>query len=280
MNDQKINNQRISWKASPSELQVMKWYDEYKNGKSLIILAEENNKTIKFFQHHFFKRFKLEKVKFSHKELHRYKENTGKYKNKNVTFFDVIDSEIKAYLLGFIFADGCISKSRLIVGVNVRDIYIINLLQKFLNKENHLYFTKKTNAVDFGINSLHLINSLKIHGVKYSKSLKENYIPNIPSELKRHFIRGYFDGDGCIRQKSDGFCIDIVSKTKSILTDIYNEFIKYDITTSITFNKTTTCWNLRKSKKEELLKIKDYFYKDADYYFSRKFDIFNKIIPR
>jgi hypothetical protein len=40
--------------------------------------------------------------------------NNNIYKNKecNIDYFEIIDTEDKAYWLGFIYADGCITKNK------------------------------------------------------------------------------------------------------------------------------------------------------------------------
>lgn len=46
----------------------------------------------------------------------------------------------------------------------------------------------------------HLVNALYDNGVVFNKTLTLQYPDNniIPESLERHFIRGYFDGDGSV----------------------------------------------------------------------------------
>ena len=93
-----------------------------------------------------------------------------------------------------------------------RDAYIINLIKEIVgpdsrtfelknktcfNKRNgKIYITQETFGID--INSTKICNDLVNLGIGYRKTYKELHIPKIKQELVRHFIRGYFDGDGTI----------------------------------------------------------------------------------
>ena len=125
----------------------------------------------------------------------------------NENIFDEIDTEEKAYWLGFIYADGYISNNVTCVYKNVFEVSLklsdIKQLYKFNTFMEHI----KTNIITddhrcrWSIMNSHLWNKLNEYGCVPNKSTKlifpnKNIFKN--SELLRHFIRGYFDGDGCI----------------------------------------------------------------------------------
>lgn len=70
-----------------------------------------------------------------------------KYDNGNMQYFETIDSDTKAYLLGFIVADGCITKSRNSMGLTItiheKDRIVLETLKKELNSENPITILKK-----------------------------------------------------------------------------------------------------------------------------------------
>ena len=132
------------------------------------------------------------------------------------TIFDNIDTEEKAYWLGFIFADGYISK----LNKNSKHNYHFELSLKgsdinHLNKFN-VFMKHIKNNVSIGkvncngkicercrwsVRNKHLWESLNSKGCVPKKSLILKFPDeNIFSDksLIRHFIRGYFDGDGCV----------------------------------------------------------------------------------
>ena len=53
--------------------------------------------------------------------------------NLKEDFFETIDTEEKAYLLGFILADGCIDGNQLSIEINKRDIEILYMFKKAVN---------------------------------------------------------------------------------------------------------------------------------------------------
>lgn len=124
-------------------------------------------------------------------------------------FFENIDTEKKAYWLGFIYADGSVYKSKdnishhLVIKLSSKDI---NHLYKFKNDFNLPHDVKLRKENGFGggfesarirIVSKELVNDLIKHGCIPNKTLLLQF-PNINENLYNHFIRGYFDGDGSI----------------------------------------------------------------------------------
>lgn len=128
--------------------------------------------------------------------------------NFNDTVFDDVDSEEKAYWLGFIFADGTISSSPLKEGkksymfelsLKQSDCAHLDKLKELLNTPRPII--KSENRCRLLVNSKHFWTTLNNYGCTPNKSLTLKFpdesIFKSP-DLIRHFIRGYFDGDGCI----------------------------------------------------------------------------------
>lgn len=138
--------------------------------------------------------------------------DNNKYKSKtfNQTYFDTIDTSEKAYWLGFIYADGNITKrkisDRFQIKLNLEDISHLYKLKDCLCS-NHSIGKYKMNTkyglikyCMFAISNQHLVDSLLDKGVVYQKT-KQLKFPStkvLPKEYVSHFIRGYFDGDGSI----------------------------------------------------------------------------------
>lgn len=139
----------------------------------------------------------------------------AKYKNEH--FFDSIDTEEKAYWLGFLFADGCLSGPtrmiqgkekpwyRIEVSLMGSDFLHLEKLRTALNMEAEVKIGstnfKNSNRCRLGWNSKHMWNVLNAYGCTPRKSLTLKF-PNITifkdKALIKHFIRGYVDGDGCL----------------------------------------------------------------------------------
>lgn len=126
----------------------------------------------------------------------------------NTHFFDTIHSEEQAYWLGFLWADGswsktaprCSGPNRLNLSQKLSEV---NHLQLFLNTLEADYPIRQLNngygsgsAMTVNINSRPLCISLERLG--FARKDQRIHIPPIPPSLLHHFVRGYFDGDGCL----------------------------------------------------------------------------------
>lgn len=120
------------------------------------------------------------------------------------SYFEKVDNERKAYWLGFLYADGCISEKsknnkRIIIQLHPDDKYILEQLLKDINSNRPIYVNKK-GYVSIDISSAKMANDLINLGCIPRKSLVLKF-PNeniVSKQLIKHFIRGYMDGDGCI----------------------------------------------------------------------------------
>jgi hypothetical protein len=115
-----------------------------------------------------------------------------------------------AYYLGYIFADGSILGRRdvlihLYLHCHRRDEHIILKLREVLKSEHkikRLDFVQKSGFISpmtrVVISGKKLCQSLVNHGVVPGKSFRDIPFPHVPEEFLPHFIRGVFDGDGCV----------------------------------------------------------------------------------
>lgn len=151
----------------------------------------------------------------------------------NKDFFDNIDSEDKAYWLGYLAADGSLTsqKNSKRINLSIKESDGDHLL-KYKNSLNLDWLPKKkkiflhsTNKEYFAyryiITSTKMFNDLVDKGLTERKSLTLKPPKNVPKELIRHWVRGYFDGDGSIflPERSQKYHISIRG-TLQILTFI------------------------------------------------------------
>lgn len=125
------------------------------------------------------------------------------YYKVNHNFFSIIDTEEKAYWLGFIMADGCVYNNLLIIALKKTEI---NHLKKLLNNldSNHKVYIRETRVI-VQISSPQIVADLAKYGVIPKKSLVlEPEINMIPDNLIHHFWRGVIDGDGTVAIRTDG----------------------------------------------------------------------------
>lgn len=126
-----------------------------------------------------------------------------KYK-VNENFFDSWNKEM-AYILGFLYADGSMEDASYLRGKYIRatstDKWIILTIKKLLESQHKILALKPRTANSktryfIRIGNHKLYDSLLKCGLQPRKSLTMKF-PKIPKALLNHFIRGYFDGDGC-----------------------------------------------------------------------------------
>ena len=214
----------------------------------------------------------------------------------NTEFFKQIDNEDKAYWLGFICADGYLNKRGNTVGICL-DISDISHLEKFKKSISYTgnIFTRKsqfsenhriTEKAVIEIYSGNLSKDIEKYGVDYQKSYSLSTIINIPNDLMHHFIRGVFDGDGCLFYQNGKKETHNISPGITIVgTENFLNFIsKYipDIPKSLRFDKRTkSTYTLYLKSIKRYKRFTDYIYKDATIYLDRKFkkhqDILSKI---
>jgi len=121
----------------------------------------------------------------------------------NENYFEKIDKPEKAYFLGLIFSDGCVEtekRKRLIIKLHKKDVEILEKFKKSIEFEGSVWFSKKRDMCEISLSGKKLIEDLSKYGLIQNKTKKLQY-PEIDYEID--FIRGYFDGDGCIRVKHD-----------------------------------------------------------------------------
>lgn len=163
--------------------------EEYKEGKSRYAIESEYG-----IESHKMKSILEENgIKVRGKKQKKYDEKV----------FDIIDTEEKAYWLGFLYADGY-NGDTLEVALKESDKEHLEKFKRFLRSDIPIAHRSKTKAVRFSMKSKYLQSRLRELGVIRNKSLILTFPKFLREDLTRHFIRGYFDGDGCISIRSSG----------------------------------------------------------------------------
>lgn len=202
------------------------------------------------------------------------------------TIFDKIDHEWKAYFLGLFYADGCVQKNKTLkISLHEKDKEILEVINPYIFQNNPLRYESakkhigkdgkpRNNAAKYFLN----INSQKIwhlfqdRGCTQRKSFTIQFPTFIPDELLHHFLRGYFDGDGWISQKtwgiisSQAFCLE----TQRLLFQKINIDSHYHLANKVA--------RLLVHKQKDNCKLYDYLYQDANIFLRRKQKKFKQMI--
>ena len=210
----------------------------------------------------------------------------------NENFFEKIDTEKKAYWLGFLYADGNVikRKNQYLIQLRVNDKEVIDYFIRDINgnmtPKEYLSMYKKPYYGVF-LTSKKMFNDLCKHGCIPNKSSILKFPLTVPKNLIWHFIRGYFDGDGSV----------YLLQKKWIKTPKTNPTICYNTQIGISFNgtwefltelnkilkihmskerrRTTNCWILRSSDKNVIEDFSCRLYKNASVWLPRKKEIFD-----
>lgn len=227
----------------------------------------------------------------------------------NDNFFEKIDTEVKAYILGLMYADGCVYSNKnqtkyAKLDLKSDDKYLLEIIAKEMNNECPIkthtynrkeYFSYQDKTYEF----VHSMSRLQMRSdkvvddlIKLGCSPKKTFnimFPSnniVPKDLLRHFIRGYFDGDGSIsysERKSNSktrniylhFILtftgtyDFISSTKKYINDNVVNFTG-DIRSRWDNNKNN--YTLSIDGNDIIQKILDWIYEDSHIYLKRKYE--------
>lgn len=206
----------------------------------------------------------------------------------NHNFFEEINSESKAYFLGWMISDGYVVKPKnkgYVIGLDVQssDRYILEKFKECINLSDDVkiidsvkpitqYRKSITYQSRLSFRSEKIASDLSKFNVKPKKSFKVQFPNFISNEFVPHIIRGIFDGDGCI----SGNLITFYGN-QIIVEQIQNILI-----TELKINKTKIikrkgCYSFTFSSKKDVASFYKYIYKNATIYLTRKKDKFNKL---
>jgi deoxyuridine 5'-triphosphate nucleotidohydrolase len=111
---------------------------------------------------------------------------------------DVIDTAEKAYLLGWIASDGCVHDDRIVIEIHRDDVTCLARLRDIVCRDIPIVSHKNTDLFGFSVCSSHMASSVANHLRCQGRGKKSSFIqmPDLSTEMKWAFVRGFFDGDG------------------------------------------------------------------------------------
>ena len=204
----------------------------------------------------------------------------------NSSFFETIDTEEKAYILGYVITDGHVTNDgKLMFAAAEKDRDILEKIKVAMQSTHHIkekIIHNKPQCI-LDISSEAMCKDIRKYGIDNRKSytLKMDIIQNtISPELERHLIRGMIDGDGsliCTMNKS-GF------NKKHTLTISFtgNQNVCGYIAEKL---KMTNKWrdegngiySIKTNKRDQVIQIGSYLYDDATIYLNRKKNKFDEM---
>ena len=219
-------------------------------------------------------------------------------KNGNINLFENINSEESAYWLGFIYADGYIL-------VNTKDKNHCNYelgielqkgdihhLEKFNSIFNNYYKIKtrirSMDSVDIlngkspsnrlnetcqiRIYNKKIVEDLISQNILIGKTNKDEFPIIEDKKMFLHFLRGYIDGDGSyVIDKKGRFSISIQGNNSYCFDYIINK-LNQDFGIKASYHKDRECWKLQIRIKEDVVKLINLMFEDANIYLDRKYE--------
>lgn len=181
------------------------------------------------------------------------------------TYFDTIDSPTKAYWLGFLYADGYVTtNNRWGVELSISDYEHIQKLVNEIKYNGNIKIRNRNNIKTCSvlINNSHMHSSLINNGVVMNKTNLLKFPDNsiLKEEYINHFIRGFFDGDGCVCYTNRGVEINFVCKSNEFIISLLNIFSKNNIHFTYYVNKRDDLPTIRIYKISEIRLFYNYLY--------------------
>lgn len=176
--------------------QIQSIVQDYQNNKSMRQIEKDYGVTRQSVATY------LEKIGVKTTKGNHHRKYTHQY-----DFFENIDTEEKAYWLGFMFADGYIvdysnkyGEDKFGITLHSKDKETLEQFKKSIQSTNPITDVSSNGRQLHRIlmSSQKTVDDLISHGCFKQKSLILKPPTGIPKELIHHFIRGFFDGDGSI----------------------------------------------------------------------------------
>ena len=200
-----------------------------------------------------------------------------------------VQSPNMAYILGLLASDGSVAKKEngVFIELKQEDGYLLELINKEVNNTRPIkYYTTNTNKklAKFQVWSSTWKKDLAIYNIVPVKTFILQPPTFLKSEYIKDFIRGYFDGDGCIYLKDHGGCVqfdgaslDMIKWIRTQLGNLYG-ISTSDIVHYFTENN-QSMYRLSYYRKSILQKFYSIFYNnDSSLYLIRKKEKFKTIL--
>lgn len=196
--------------------------------------------------------------------------------------FKEILTEEDAYWLGFLYADGYVVEStHSYFGIELQgsDDNHLRKFNKFMNGNAAIYYRDRKSPHSencFTVCSImfsgkDLVENLKNKGCVPNKSFIIEFPEFIEGDLMRHFIRGYFDGNGSLGKYNKGRYLraTISCASYNFVASFKKYLEKLEISSSIYKDK--NCYKLYIVGKDCPKNFLKYIYNDSNIYMDRKY---------
>lgn len=205
----------------------------------------------------------------------------------NETAFDEYTEE-SCYWAGFLAADGCVdSKNRIRVMLQYGDIAHLEKLRNFLQSTHTISVnTDKYNRCSFELTSAYIRDILDINfNIVPNKTDKLKFPKHLPDSALKHYIRGYFDGDGSLCESFSNknsitatIYACFASGSKDFSYSLYDYLqCKLGLVGHLQDCKDSVKWQIKFNTNDAKILTK-YMYDNSIVYLDRKYMLYQRII--
>ena len=185
--------------------------------------------------------------------------------NINLDYFNIIDSEDKAYILAWFWSRGT-------GRVQTKDVEILHMIKSLLE------YTGPVRNMELNITNLDFRQTLKQAGCVLSKRNNQSF-PIIPNDLVRHFCRGIFDSYGSICIHKNKYLNLSIVHNEEFLNGFRKHLYNLDVSTKHYYRYShTSTIQIMITKSVDAEKFLKYLYSDCNYYLTRKFQKYHKYL--
>lgn len=266
---------RHPWMSEERENKIIELYNLYHRMNKIEEILHVGSSTVKdILQKH-------NVYIYTNSELHT------KY-SIDENYFDNIDTNNKAYIMGLLFSDGTVNRKSNAVALSLQeeDRHILESIQKELMTDKPLgfidYKSKNPNHKNqycLTLNNKHIHDTLIAHGVIPNKSLLLEFPTCIEPQFYSKFILGIMDGDGTISKNPKDKRCSFLSTEPFCLSakEIIEHELNIHCSIMLGTNKNSVTRVLQIAGNNQVKKFLDWLYDDAELYLYRKHAIYERL---
>jgi thymidylate synthase ThyX len=226
---------------------------------------------------------------------HQTPKSLSESKNINKNYFTDIDTSIKAYILGFIYADGCMSiknngnKQIIVDQLDCEELLLRNILRE-IKPNGNIIKCGHDNMIRIAVQDNDICTDLEKYGIISRKGTLANFNPIlelVDDMYIKDVIRGVFEGDGHVHVccNNNGIINDAVFEIAGTLNTC--EQIQSYLIKKLGLNNVAIQHNgnqnykLRYGGRVQVTKIIKWLYEDIDVNFlhSKKAKVVFELVP-
>lgn len=272
-----LNEYNIQCRHQPLDFsikEVRNMYALYCNGIKITDISKQYNIDVSSV----YKLFKQNGLQVKNNEEAHRKYTINEY------YFDEINTPNKAYILGLLFADGCNSttKSQVDISLQEEDRHILEDIKNEIEINKPLGFKNyhdknpnHKNQYSLSITCKHMSDTLFKLGMVDAKSLILEFPEWLNKDLYSHFIRGYFDGDGCLYLGNNLNCCEVTIVSTVMFIEKIIEILAQEINVTMRIKTQKQHKPVTKvgviTGRNKIAMFLDWIYQDAELKLNRKY---------